>query len=216
MFKGAEVKLSPHFNREEIVLLRDECESFYNSLFDELPYLGGSGSSSTINLIMGAIVLSVIVPLEKRNLEKQKIGEIIFFSFEGYFKSKPAFLRFLIGKFATTSFFISEMKKDIDKSKMKKYEGDFLLKHIETEGEDFHFAYDYEECAIHKLFMKYGKEEYLPYVCLGDYAMFKSYGIGFDRTQTIGNGASVCDFRFSKNGETRSGWPPETHPEWKI
>ncbi len=46
--------------------------------------------------------------------------------------------------------------------------------------------------------------------------MYKSLGVGFIRTQTIGNGDPICDFRFKKNIETISGWPPEELEEWKI
>ncbi|MGD8782753.1 MAG: hypothetical protein PVH88_27830 [Ignavibacteria bacterium] len=40
--------------------------------------------------------------------------------------------------------------------------------------------------------------------------------MGFSRTQTIGNGAPICDFRFKKNVQTADGWPPENLPEWKV
>ena len=80
---------------------------------------------------------------------------------------------------------------------LKKYKEDFVLEHIDP-GQDFDFGYNYTECAIHKLYQKKGKSEYLQYVCLGDYAMFQSYGMGFTRTQTIANGAPLCDFRFKK------------------
>ncbi len=46
--------------------------------------------------------------------------------------------------------------------------------------------------------------------------MFKSYNMGFTRTQTIGNGDPICDFRFSKNAQSLNGWPPENLPEWKA
>ena len=216
MFRVTQKLLIPYFDKNKIAELSEECKKHYINLFPELPYLGGNKSNSTINLIMGAIILSIIIPLEKEGLSKSQIGEIIFFTFDGYFKSKPLFIRYVIGKVASSRFFIHGLKKDIEKSLLRKYKEDFVLEHIKSTGQKFDFGYNYTECALHKLFTKKEKLQYLQYVCLGDYAMFKSYGIGFTRTQTIGNGAPICDFRFSKNTGTLSGWPPEKLPEWKI
>ena len=46
--------------------------------------------------------------------------------------------------------------------------------------------------------------------------MFQALGIGLTRTQTIGNGAQKCDFRFKKGGKTPKGWPPEKLKEWEA
>jgi hypothetical protein len=53
-------------------------------------------------------------------------------------------------------------------------------------------------------------------MCLADFAQANVYGFGFTRTQTVGNGASVCDHRFLKNGTNPRAWPPDGLPEFKI
>ncbi|MCP4135830.1 MAG: L-2-amino-thiazoline-4-carboxylic acid hydrolase [bacterium] len=215
MYKGTQKSLMLYFDKAKITELQLESNSEYINLFSQLPYLGGKKSNSTINLIMGAIILSIIIPLEKEGLTSHQIGKVIFDAFDGYFKSKPKVIRFLIGKIAATGFFISEMKKQNDKSLLRKYKEDFVVENIKATGQDFDFGYNYTECALHKLFINNNKSHYLQYVCLGDYAMFKSYGISFFRTQTIGNGAPICDFRFKKKAVTFKGWPPENLDEWK-
>ena len=169
----------------------------------------------TVNLIMGAIVLSIIRPLEREKLSDHQIGKVIFDAFDGYFKARPFIFRRIIGCLATSKFFIGKMKKQIEASAQRKYKDDFVTEYVESEGEEFDFGYNYIECAIHKLFKKYRVEKFLKYVCLGDYAMFKSLGVGFTRTQTIANGFPVCDFRFVRKGKTFKGWPPDDLPEWK-
>ena len=39
---------------------------------------------------------------------------------------------------------------------------------------------------------------------------------GMKITQTIGNGASRCDFRFIKGYQTPIGWPPDDLEEFKL
>ncbi|MGD8780588.1 MAG: hypothetical protein PVH88_16680 [Ignavibacteria bacterium] len=157
MFNTTQELLIPYFDKKKIVELKEECKGQYIGLFSELPYLGGNKSNSTINLIMGAIVMSIIIPLEKEGLNKQQIGEIIFFTFDGYFKSKPKFIRYLIGKIASTQFFINNIKKDIYRSSLRKYKEDFVLEYIESKEQKFDFGYNYTECALQKLYTKKGK-----------------------------------------------------------
>ena len=60
-----------------------------------------------------------------------------------------------------------------------------------------------------------GHEDYVPYLCLTDYAKYKALNIQLERTKTIGNGESICDFRFCKNGSPVEGWPPINVKEFK-
>ena len=214
MYKGAKNELSMHFNEEKTDYLQKESKHNYENLFKELPYIGGSKNADTINLIMGAIALSIICPLEEEKLSDHQIGKVIYEAFKGYFESRPNIIRRILGYIATSKFYIEKMKRQIESSSQRKYEDDFVSEIVESEGQDFDFGYNYVECAIHKLFKKYNVERFLRYVCLGDYAMFRSLGIGFTRTQTIANGGSFCDFRFTRKGETISGWPPEDLAEW--
>ena len=154
MFNSTQKLLMSYYNEDKITELKEKCKSEYMNLFSQLPYLGGNKSNSTINLIMGAIILSIIVSLEREGLNRQQIGKIIFYTFDGYFKSKPRFIRYLIGKMASTKFFINNIKKDIDKSLLRKYKEDFVLEHIESTGQKFDFGYNFTECALHKLYKK--------------------------------------------------------------
>ena len=214
MYRGVRKALLTFFNEAKIDFLQKQSKNEYESLFTDLPHIGGAKNMDTINLIMGAIVLSIIRPLEREKLSDHQIGKVIFDAFDGYFKARPRIVRRVIGYLATSKFFIGKMKKQIEWSAQRKYEEDFVTEYVESEGQDFDFGYNYVECAIHKLFKKHGVEKFLRYVCLGDYAMYKSLCIGFTRTQTIANGASFCDFRFKRKGETISGWPPNALPEW--
>lgn len=203
--KYTEIDPSFFYKKSKVQLLR---------LLHELPYIGGDQNGQTINLIMGAIALAIIVTLKEYGLQRDQIGEILYLSFEGYFNSNPRIVKRIYSKLILSKLFIKRMEKEIQQSKLRRYKEDFVLQDRDAKGKKIHLGYNYIECAIHKFYKKHSVVEYLPYLCLGDYALFHAYGIGFQRTQTIGNGGSYCDFRFIKNGPLTKGWPPEELEEW--
>ena len=46
--------------------------------------------------------------------------------------------------------------------------------------------------------MEHGGEEFAPYICLSDIALSDALGWGLLRTQTLADGCSHCDFRFTQ------------------
>lgn len=214
MYKGARKVLARYFSEREIDRLEAESKKEYQELFPQLPYIGGKKNSETINLIMGAIVLAIIRPLEKESLTKRQIGRVIHHTFEGYFSAKPRIIQRALGRLVSSKLALKRLKAQIETSGQRGYEDDFLMEYVEPRSGEFDFGYDYTQCALQKLFARYGAEEYLPYVCLGDYALFRSLGVGFSRTRTIAHGAPKCDFRFKRKGRTARGWPPEGLEEW--
>ena len=59
-------------------------------------------------------------------------------------------------------------------------------------------------------------ENLIPIVCISDFENARIHGYGLTRTQNIGNGAPICDFRFNKDGTTPKAWPPDNLPEFKT
>jgi hypothetical protein len=55
----------------------------------------------------------------------------------------------------------------------------------------------------------------MPIVSIADFVRAREYGYGLKRTQTIGNGAPICDFRYVKDGNTQRAWPPDNLEEFK-
>lgn len=215
MFKYARHALEQHFNESKIDKLLDESRREYATLIPQLPYIGGKKNSGTANLIGGAQILAIIRSLEIEGLTKREIGKVVYETMDISFKAKPRLVRWLIGKLMTSSFFMKKKKKQTEKSLLREYSENFVTEFVEGDGVSFDFGLDVIECAIYKFYKKQGAERYVRYLCLGDYPMFRALGVGFIRTQTIGNGADKCDYRFKKGGETPKGWPPEKLEEFK-
>ncbi len=81
--------------------------------------------------------------------------------------------------------------------------GDFQVRFVSGNGEDFDFGVDYLACGIHKFVREHGGEEFAPYVCMSDIALSDAMDWGLIRTETLADGCTRCNFRFKKGGATQ-------------
>jgi hypothetical protein len=81
--------------------------------------------------------------------------------------------------------------------------GDFEIRYVAGDGNDFDIGIDYVKCGNYKFVKDQGTEEFAPYVCMSDIALSNAMGWGLIRTETLADGCERCDFRFKKGGKTR-------------
>lgn len=81
--------------------------------------------------------------------------------------------------------------------------GDFEVRYVIGDGDDFDFGVDYVGCGNLELVKKLGAEEFAPYVCMSDIPLSNALGWGLVRTQTLADGCGHCDFRFKKGAATQ-------------
>lgn len=204
------------FGKSKTEKLIMNARNEYIKLIPQMPYIGGKNNMHEFNLIGSAWMLALIRSLEKEGLSDRDIGKILYDSFEEYFNSMPGFMKWLFRRSFFTKTGIKKWIYHAEKSQDRVYPGDWVFEYVEGEGKTFDFGFNYTECGIYKFYKQQGAEKYIPYMCLGDYPMFRAMGIGMKRTQTIGNGGKYCDFRFKKGGITPVGWPPDNLEEFKL
>jgi hypothetical protein len=189
---------------EMVAITRTEFEA----ILPKIPYIG-SDNRLTEPLINAIALLPILREIEKEGLEYREMGRIIYELFEAFYKVIPQEDEIFSEKY------INEQRETAKISKLKKYPGSWVYDFIEGDGKTFTFGIDYTECGVYKFYKSQGAERFMPIVCIADYAAARSYGYGLTRTQTIGNGAEVCDFRYLKKGSTPRAWPPDNLPEFK-
>jgi hypothetical protein len=196
------------------VILRAAKEKFIR-LLPELPFIGEKNPNLK-SLIGAAYEMGLYEILEKEGLSLKEISYINQEALYKFTKEKTnvASLLSIKNSIVTKKYY----KKEALMSQEKRYSGDWVCEYVEPHREDnFDMGINYTECGLVKLFKKYGKERYLPYICLNDYAIFGAMGIQLERTQTLANGDCKCDFRFkTEGGKIKKGWPPENLPEFKL
>jgi hypothetical protein len=208
--------LNQYYEEEKTENLISEIKIEVDNLLPELPYIGGKKNGLTSNLVASAYSLAVIKVLERIGQSERDIGKILYEMSESYFKSKSRFLKWLYPRIIFSKFIFKRGKKKTEKSQLKKYPEDWVFEIVKGDGTNFDVGITYTECGICKFYEKMDALQYVPYLCLSDYAMAREFRIGLIRTQTIGNGAQSCDFRFKKNYETPSGWSPENMEEFRM
>lgn len=208
-------KYSDSKAEELINQMRDE----YERIIPEIPYIGGKKNLYTSMLVEGVATLPIILILEKEGLSYREIGEIIYNFFEIASNIRKRKLE-KIGQDPADQYFnkntINFIKIITKKSQKRQYPDDWVWEFVEGEGKPFDYGFNVPECGIHKVFKRLGVEKYVPFICLADFATANVYGFGFTRTQTLGNGAPICDHRFIKNGTTPRAWPPDNLEEYKM
>ncbi len=191
--------------KEISITMRNDFEA----LIPQIPYIGGKDNLGTDTIINATLLLPLLRTFEKEGLGYFEIGKLIYELFEALFKVTPPTYDIF------SEVYLINEKKQAKNSKLRKYPGDWVFDFVEGDGKTYSYGLDYSECGVHKFYKNQGAEHFMPIVCVADYALAQTYGYGLKRTQTIGNGAPICDFRYLKNGTTPRAWPPDNLVEFK-
>ena len=190
--------------KEISITMRNDFEA----LIPQIPFVGGKDSRSTDTIINATTLLPLLRAFEKEGLGYYEIGKLTYDLFEAFFKVIPPKYDIF------TEEYLNNEKIRAKNSKLRKYPGDWMFDFVKGDGKTFSFGIDYSECGVHKFYKNQDAEHFMPIVCIADYVQAQIYGYGLKRTQTIGNGAPICDFRYIKNGTTPRAWPPDDLPEF--
>jgi hypothetical protein len=206
------------FDEEKVKSLIADMIEQYNNILPEAQYVGGNKNPFTFYLIGAVGTFAIIRVLEKEGMPYREIGEFTFRYYENINNEREANLK-KVGQSHSDQIFtpdyIQFMKEFAKKSQEETFPGDWVLEFIDGDGKPFTYGYNFSQCGSNELAKKLGLEKYMPFICLGDFAEATAGGFGFTRTQTLSNGAPICDHRYIKGGSTPRAWPPETVKEFK-
>ncbi|MFX1280796.1 MAG: L-2-amino-thiazoline-4-carboxylic acid hydrolase [Promethearchaeota archaeon] len=205
----AKQTLIDNFGEEKCNEMVTSTRNEFEKLIPHLPYIGGNDNRLTEPLINAAGLLPILRSVEKQGLEFREIGRITYELFEAFYRMIPQ------SEDIFSEEYLNKERKRARESKLKNYPGDWVSNFIEGDGKTFTFGVDYSECGVYKFYKSQDAEHFMPLVCIADFAQARAYGYGLTRTQTIGNGADICDFRYLKGGSIPRAWPPDHLPEFK-
>jgi hypothetical protein len=197
------------FGEERFIEISTATRKEFENLLPKIPYVGGDDNPLTDELINSALLLVLLQAFEKEGLKFDDIGKLTYELFESFYKFIPP------ADDIFSNAYQDKRKEQAIDSKLRKYPGDWVFDFIEGDDETFTFGMDFSECGVHKFYKGQGAEHLMPWVCIADYARAREYGYGLKRTQSIGNGAKICDFRYVKDGLTPRAWPPDNLQEYK-
>ena len=201
--------LSDYFGEAKFKELSTKTREDFEQLLPQIPYVGGKDNHLTDTLISATILLPLLRIFEKEGLDFNEIGKLTYNLYEAFYTVIPP----TVDMFSEET--INQMKESAKISKLRKYPDDWVYDFVEGDGETFTWGIDFSECAVYKFYKSQGLEHLMPIMCIADFEDARVHGYGLTRTQNIGNGAPICDFRFNKEGTTPRAWPPDNLPEFK-
>lgn len=207
------------FSDEKINEMFSQMRAEYEKLIPEIPYIGGQKNPFTSLLIGSISILAMIRVLEKMGFTYMEIGELYYEYRDKLNELRKESIEKTGKDPANYPFepeYVEFAKKLCESSQKKLYQDDWIADFVESDGKNFEWGFNFYQCGIHNVFKRLGVEKYTRFACIADFSEANMLGFGFTRTQTLGNGADICDHRYVKNYQTPKGWPPGDLEEFKM
>jgi hypothetical protein len=186
-------KYGKNFKKE----VMGEIKVEYESIYDQLPYIGGDENYLTTDLVGAAESLAFYLVLKRHGKPLKEIGEMVYKAEEKAFEDHPEAVPPMNNPES-----IPYMKYAAEMSLKKRFPGDWVYDFLEG-NEEFDLGMDFTQCGIQKLYHKYDADEFTPYLCAMDIIMSECGNLGLHRTQTLAEGSNKCDFRYRGGRETK-------------
>jgi hypothetical protein len=200
--------LDKYYGPEFFENVLEQARKEYELLIPQIPYIGGSQNHMTSDLLEAVQSLAVLRVLKAQGKTVVESCEMIYRAIEVRLSQYPRFLLRIIGRLQFTKMFIRRLQRQANESQKRKYPGDFVFSIIVDDSKEFDWGIDFSECGICKFYKAQNAFEFMPYICLIDYALSDGFGYGLVRTRTLAEGADRCNPRMKKNGQTERRFPP--------
>ncbi len=212
-----EPSLHERYGEDFAGALRDDVREEYEMLIPEIPYIEGPRAGMLNSfLLISAQELAVYKAMQSHGKSPGEAWELCHKALCLRLAEFPKWKRFLLRWFM----FSGLVKKVVARRARQPHGmrmGDFEIKYLMGNGSGFDYGVDYIECGNYNFVMKHGGAEFAPYVCMSDIALSEAMGWDLTRTQTLADGCSSCDFRFSKGaGTSISSKTPEVQETIEI
>ena len=183
-------------------LYRDARQE-YEILIPQIPHIEGMrGAALNSFLRITAQEVALYKAMKKYGKTASEAWEICHEALRLRMAKYPKIKSWLLGRIMFSGILKKRMGKLAATNKRLRF-GDFEVRYVIGDGEDFVFGVDYIACGNYKFVKDQGAEEFAPYVCMSDIALSDAMGWGLVRTETLADGCEKCDFRFKKGSKTQ-------------
>jgi hypothetical protein len=200
--------LLKQFNENEVDSIISETKREFEELIPRIPYIGGRENRLSSNLEASATSLALYRVLSRYDLGIEEIGKINYDIVKTSLESASSLALRFFRWFRFSWIGRRYLKGLASRTQERQYPDDWVAVYIEGTGQDFDYGIDYTQCAICHFYKQEGAFEYAKYLCLIDFLTASIADSGLERTTTIAEGYTRCDFRWKKGRPVRPGWPP--------
>ena len=165
----------------------------FESTFKDLPFLGEDNPLLS-SLVGGAFGMNYYRETEAVGFSLTRAAVLVQGALGAMVRSQmnPQAIEYT----KNVTFSAQTLQAQAERAQKRAYPDDWVFECVlPQDNDDWGIGVTYTECAIEKMFKKYGCLRFLPYVCLNDYVIYHEMGLDLTRTETLGNGGTCCDFR---------------------
>ena len=186
---------------EQALQFMQEARQEYEALIPRISYIGDNSLLLTFYFPVTRY-LAVYRALQKQGQTLEDAGRLIFLIASNEARAIP-----YVGRRVMEALWFSRWVRNLAKKKAikleeRRYPGNFVMRYVEGNGQEFDYGIDYTECANCKFLRAENAFELAPFVCATDKPISELFGWGLTRPKTIAEGFPICGFRFKKGGET--------------
>lgn len=199
----AEPMLCERTHLADIAGIRHEVMREFEIVLTQMPYVGGAASrmSDFFMRLMGFMAISRV--LHRRGVPLFVIGEIERETYKAQLLTVPEAERLASGREFMSpenqALLREQAARSATEAHQNEFPEDFVYDFVEPDtGDSFEFGIDYKACGFCKFAARHGDKDILPNICGLDFDAYATRGIRLERTQTLAEGASHCNFRFSR------------------
>ncbi|MBN8616691.1 MAG: L-2-amino-thiazoline-4-carboxylic acid hydrolase [Deltaproteobacteria bacterium] len=181
--------------------IHDETRAQLEAMLPSIPDPGAMAPQMRAFTTGGAIYVAYYLSLHARGWDAARVWSVLEVATKLHFERMSSFQK----RLASDGMFSWPMKalsRWLAKKSHVAPVGGWIFSFVEGDGEH-DYGVTYEKCAIRDLAIAHGAADFAPYICLSDIQGSHAFGWGLTRSGTLAQGASACDFRFKRNGETR-------------
>lgn len=189
--------MEPLMPADEIEKILGKAWETFVAILPEVPYIGGRDNPLTEDLLEAAYEMGFYPLMEERGWDLEEISRIDKAASRAMVRRKIAAL----GLEAVRGFVLDGKALERGSEAFGKMGfPDNWVYEVVVPGVDERFdtGINYTKCPIVGLYRRFGREKLLPFICSNDFPVFEEMGISLERSQTLAEGAPLCDFRFSR------------------
>lgn len=179
-----------------------EVREEYDRLIPEIPHIKGARARALNTFLrVTAQEIAVYKVMKRHGRSAGEAWEVCHDAITARMQRYPAWKIWLLKTIMFSRLLERIVRRRAEKKEQLRF-GDFEVRYLIGDGEDWDWGVDYVECGNYNLVKSQGVEEFAPYVCLSDMALGEALGWGLRRTETLADGCGRCDFRFTKGAGT--------------
>ncbi len=194
------LELSRQMGKEQADQITKEMTRRFIELLPTLPYIGGDEVKGFTRIIaQGGQMLAFYQTMRDRGYSPEEAGQILYNAVRRMYRSFPMRWVLKIMGWSEGRKRMAKLRKVAERSQAHRYAGDWVFTYVEGDVKSFDWGLDYTECGLVKYFKAHQAEAFVPYLCLLDYPQFEAMGWTLNRTSTLAQGGTVCNFRCTAN-----------------